>query len=739
MFFNRLSRTSHHTVDRPIFGVCLLNRDGRDLVLNTISAHDRDFLVPDVAGRWTLSDRNDVSSGVFELTSIPSDFEVDSLQSISDQLTFTSDSAGSWLDWLDVSPVPRDIGHVIDVLPLEKAIIKYCGYLEEVCCRPKAHLLVEIERVYASMARRIPAKALPYLAAHTEDWEVPTLRGVRPKRILAELRDDQFDIYENRLATRLVDHLDGYLRRRLAALRKVRRELQKLQREIEKRNNASAQVSGTYRRATRICVLWGQLIDSTAAQVKADATYREIEGLSRRIQGLMDSFLYGRIPARATVPDQPRATNILSNDNNYRKVSLLWLEWLRHGRTRNEVESPGEVYRRFQMLGHNFETFCLLLIVRSLDQLGIEPLDESLAVPVSARSGSTTYLSSGLTLSAATDGGIELGRHASILLRVVPIPATLTATAGDVVERFTRELAERKDPALLLLLHLSNQDENVKPSSFDRLRMLQTVGNEPDLTLPANFAMLPVSPWEIDSVERVSRAIQWAVLGAALRSYPCVFGPVPSDFSPAASSWLRVRGLGSERVASVLRNPTLAEIGRLYLQSAHDSAQRAVDSISSESSRISSQIAERRGRSMNEVREMMQRKAELRVERAEHEETLHALEHFVPQFLTFLQNLPAVNHCPVCPARGASTADGWAGDEGYLRFQCEDCGTEWGNRVCGSCHERIPFLELPNSRIPDFHIPGEVDRILGCDVLALPSRSETGKLGFLCSSCGELS
>ena len=53
---------------------------------------------------------------------------------------------------------------------------------------------VEIERTSVSRARRFPLQAANYLAAHTEDWERPTLRAVVPKRILAVVREDQFEI-----------------------------------------------------------------------------------------------------------------------------------------------------------------------------------------------------------------------------------------------------------------------------------------------------------------------------------------------------------------------------------------------------------------------------------------------------------------------------------------------------------------------------------------------------------------
>ena len=75
----------------------------------------------------------------------------------------------------------------------------------------------------------MPAAAASYLAAHTEDWDRPLLRGILPKRILAEIRQDQIDIYENRVAARLLDNLGGYLNRRIQRLRRIS-EISEIQR-----------------------------------------------------------------------------------------------------------------------------------------------------------------------------------------------------------------------------------------------------------------------------------------------------------------------------------------------------------------------------------------------------------------------------------------------------------------------------------------------------------------------------
>ncbi|MBA2305832.1 MAG: hypothetical protein H0W08_24810 [Acidobacteria bacterium] len=129
------------------------------------------------------------------------------------------------------------------------------------------------ERAAVSRARRFPVQAANYLAAHTEDWERPTLRAVVPKRILAVVREDQFDIYENRVAVRLVDHLVTYLGRRIFEVSRLLRVFE------EAGDHSSLAAGGSHWRQRRIYQLWGDAIDAGEARRKAEQTLRKLKHL----------------------------------------------------------------------------------------------------------------------------------------------------------------------------------------------------------------------------------------------------------------------------------------------------------------------------------------------------------------------------------------------------------------------------------------------------------------------------
>ena len=193
----------------------------------------------------------------------------------------------------------------------------YLGISRRCAKNQEPHLHVEVERVPLAKARRLPIKAASYLASHTEDWERPLILSVLPKRILSEVRQDQIDIYENRVAARLVDHLVRYLDRRISVVRKWLKVFQ----DKEDYSNA---VGGTYLRRQRISKLWGEAIDANETRKRAQATLEELERLKYRLMGLMESPLYRDVPRRADVAPTLQTTNILANDQNYRRVAELW-------------------------------------------------------------------------------------------------------------------------------------------------------------------------------------------------------------------------------------------------------------------------------------------------------------------------------------------------------------------------------------------------------------------------------
>ncbi len=366
---NRLTGEVTLEPEAPLLmGLWQVVSEDAESFLNTVPLASGDFLVPDLQGNWSLLDSGSGrrQAGSFGRYQLPEELEAQSLREMGRGLQALIAGAKGWLDWSDMTPVVPGMSEEVELQKLDRAIAEHLGHLKQVCCAPRAHLRVEIERVPVSRARRIPRSAAQYLASHMEDWERPTLRAVHPKRIQSLVRDDLLDIYENRVAARLVDNLLRYVSERIRRVRKMRHVFART-----KAYEAQAALSGSHWRRKRVCGLWGEAIDLDERHRKAEHTLEQLERLRLKLLALMDTPLYRGVPRRAQVSDALILTNILSNDPHYRHVAQLWREWIEFNRKR--TLTPQEVYRGQQEFCRGFDVFCLLLVIRALEQLGYEP------------------------------------------------------------------------------------------------------------------------------------------------------------------------------------------------------------------------------------------------------------------------------------------------------------------------------------------------------------------------------
>lgn len=97
--------------------------------------------------------------------------------------------------------------------------------LHNICKRPKSHLksINEIRPIDA--VKIIGHEAIPYLAAHNEDWEARTATGLKPARLFSRTEDDDFQIYENLVIKTVIDMALRFLRRLCRELQQTKDQL----------------------------------------------------------------------------------------------------------------------------------------------------------------------------------------------------------------------------------------------------------------------------------------------------------------------------------------------------------------------------------------------------------------------------------------------------------------------------------------------------------------------------------
>ena len=415
-FIDRLSGESVELPpERTHFGRWLFDPGDGPGHINGRPAGDGDVLAPGATGDWALERPGDTipSRGRFFADALPDDQDAEVLLQLGQVLRDPDRAKGGWLEWSGISPLAPGLDEAVKPHPLEDRIEAEIEHLAAVCRNPRTHIRRETELVLVARARRIARDAPARLASHTEDWEHRTIAGIRPRRILADIRAERWDLYENRVTVRLVDDLVAWLRRRIAAVRRIRDDVYARMEKIR------GSASGTRHRAHRIYTLWGEGWDNSPGEV-AESTLKRLEDLLYKLLGLMDSRLYKLIPVRTRAPGGLRTTNLFGNDDHYRGVARLWHEWSRLAVPR--APSPSELWVRYQDLIRGFDAWCMLVIVRACSQLRLVPVeDEDLGSEI--RPGNAIRLDQGLQIGWDPAGAITFADtdEGRTLLRFVPL------------------------------------------------------------------------------------------------------------------------------------------------------------------------------------------------------------------------------------------------------------------------------------------------------------------------------
>jgi hypothetical protein len=605
----------------------------------------------------------------------------------------------TWLEWLDEPPLMPPLDDTLDETELEQVAKARLGDMETACRQPRTLLHLEEERQIVARCHRPSQRAPMVLAARTEDWERRTLWGIRPKRVLGLVRDELFDLYENRLVVGLVDRLDEALTQRVREVRRIvqaARSMGDWQKTLVLKSN--------HRRAARICTLWGELWANDGLLARASGVLKRLLQLRQRVLALKDSVLYRKVGGRNRTI-QLRMTNVLTHDDTYRGIVELWLAWERHSLVGKEDAQAR--WERDQQGTAAFELFGVLLVIRAFEALHMEPTDRSFDAPI--RPGASIDLSgpAGRVTLRWNEDHVLVTSAERAPLRIVTLPAMLEAAAG------TAHWLQQLDAPDVLILHLAAEIEQARrvPEAV-RVRL-----NGPGPTeRPA--VLVPVAPWELESVERVARALRWLLWGPLLNAYPRrVLRPPGSWALPARSpEWLATDG-GALAVLEPSRG-----------KASWSELDQRVTRQEAEVSRLDRRLEELDPKDTRKQRDRLY----LRQEREVAASALSDDRAFRESLAVALERTAELLACPSCTAVASPHGFSHAGGRSF-RVVCAACESSWGLRDCRSCNELFPFISCPD--IEPGASPLDVDRSYGCDVLAFPV--EEG--AFTCTKCGRRS
>jgi hypothetical protein len=588
----------------------------------------------------------------------------------------------TWHEWTRRSPLVPNVTDAVQLTHVEQCLQGNLKHLQEVFRQPAQHLRTVRERLPISQARRVPEAAIPDLIAHPEDWERRTARGIRPLRLLSQRVEDDLDLYENRVAVRLVD---GLLKDLLPRIRTLR-QLSLLQRAGQGHHVAQ---QGSHWRTDRLYELWGAVFRDASSVDKVAATLADLERLRRALLALQDMPLYSSVTRKAELPAGLRPTNILNNHPEYRKVAEIWRQWV----AAQEPElSPTERLTQRRRESAAFDRFGLLLVLRAMRDLGwsAEGAD-------AVRAGSQLLLQRhgmALRMSLDPDGAVTLSMDEQ-RLRIVPVLCAVTPEHRSIIANSIR--AEADSDVLVLLL---GQPEQLLEGTADGDG---TPGATPDadtrmLAGWGRPTVLLVSPFTLDSQERVARALSSWLAHHALPSYPPRL-PLNADAGVTLPRWLRA---SADRIEAV-EPASEAEIAAFRAQC--ESRRRALET---EARRM-------RGRGTVDPRQAALDNLLLA---AQHAATLRVLQ-----------------QCQVCggTARFEPRLDG---GKPTWWCRCQACDAEWGTRPCSGCQEPFPVLIAEPDLWPDDRAADWLDRSFGRDLWSEPCWDPQRPGAFRCSHCG---
>ena len=701
--------------ERIHFGRWLLaSGDGSGpMRLNGQPAGNGDVLTPDAAGEWALLRPGDASPirGRFFADALPDEQDVTALLQLGGMLLDPKKAKSGWLEWSDTNPLAPGLEEAVKRHPLEVQIERELEHLVAVCRKPRTHIRTETERVHVGRARRVARDAPAWLASHTEDWDHRTITGVQPHRILAEMREEQWDLYENRVAVRLVDNLVIWLRRRVAEVRRVLDEV------LARMEEFGGSPSGSRHRAERIYRLWGEAWDAGNRRGIAERTLMRLERLLYRVLGLMDSPLYRRISRHAQTPRGLRMTNLFRNHDHYRGVARLWHEW---SRAAPRTPSPRELHDRHQNLHRSFDAWCMLVVIRACSQINLGPSEDD-DLESEIRPGCVIRLDKEFRLAWERIGAVTLADEDRVLLRFVPLVHVLECarTRAAVTERVT-PLAEAATAAAhwwTIILHPAISGRPPHDA-------LAGVGNPPDPTMTGAIDFTRVSPFSLDGVERVSRAIRWATLVPRMLAYPPALQTLP-DPELARESWIRKR---DDRWA-VVRMPQPGEMSQQKIEKCLTEARERLENLTQEREEIEYELRrirdDRRRRS-----ELNRRKRGLLEPRRNAELDVKRWEEFERVFKRACDLVAILSKCPAC----GKDADFQAREQhDCFATSCrsDSCRAQWELHHDPDTQRRVPvFWRKDFDDMGRFMTWVDVDDVFGCDLLAVPTIGDDGRIAF---------
>ena len=571
--------------------------------------------------------------------------------------------------WEGMVPLDPTITSDLDLRDYERTLIDALPHVETLSHNPRSHLTIEEIREEVGRARRVSHRAVATLAAHSEDWQCRTFLGVRPRRILAESRQDQWDIYENRAVATLRKRILGVLHPRLQKLNQILQAL-------DEASEHSEAAQGTRFRRNRLFRLWGEVSSSHPSRDRLAQLIKQLEAARARLLALADTFLFKQMPHFSAVESPLHSTNIFQSDDNYRQSFHLWHKWERVASVK--PPTPAERADNRRRAFRDWHLFVALLTIRACRQLFLIP-DEKATQPIEF--GKRINLVRHWTLLVQKDYSLLLECQGKPHLQIIGLYTSWSAQSEKYVEAAFNEFLESqksRHPVLIVSVYdSSGPAANWSPSLTARFKHLRAAA-----LLSDNLALVETSPLKIDSTELVARILRWVI---SENDWPSL--PVRQTLNGWADVWPELSHhhglhrreqdfLFSVPPADALIAEAQLRVTKARLQLEQTCSAR--EKLKQEEHRVRDNRRALAGVNL--------RKKEINALEQKEETNLRVLSGIYEIFVNVRDRLQILQSCPCCQSTSVDQ------QEDAAIMTCRDCDSEWGRRKCGDCHRDYAFI-----------------------------------------------
>ncbi|WBX68214.1 hypothetical protein PG910_08845 [Tenacibaculum dicentrarchi] len=355
-------------IENPIsLGRYIFNSDAPNTRLNGNKVKKYDFLVPykGYEGELKIAKEN-INLKFIDNTLLNEDVSSLIKHSILDvSEEFKTINNLNNLDSLNI--LIRNFDERLEITEFEEYLQKKLFHIEEVCRQPSYHLKRQITKVNVSRAKRVPVKAINYLAAHTEDWSRRKIRTIEPRRILSEIIEDDLEIYENQVTASFIDKLLKHFNSRMInEIDIIDDFIKKIEEIIESRNN-STESQFWYKKLNRDYKKLGKVVDSIKnSRIKIEEIKYFISNIKKRLHALLQTDLYiNNKRPKITIHQKLKRTNLFDNHQHYRFIKILWEKHYKKETIDYSLNTENN-----QKLVNSYINYSWVLIIRALNQIG---------------------------------------------------------------------------------------------------------------------------------------------------------------------------------------------------------------------------------------------------------------------------------------------------------------------------------------------------------------------------------